>query len=272
MFLVHPDATTLTRALVGCALATAIALAARRAGSLSTSGALTATVMGTLCAAVGTGWGVLLIVYFLAASLLSRYGRREKERLAGGVVAKGGARDARQVLANGGLYAACLAIAQVSPDDITTIAYVVALGALAASSADTWATEIGTLHGGTPRSLFTLRRVVPGTSGGVSVVGSIAMCAGAGFVALMALSLGLTTLPLAISIGGVSGALADSALGATVQERRWCPTCSMSSEQVVHTCGSPTTVVAGVQWMDNDAVNLLATVVGGAVAALVATL
>ena len=271
MFLATADATTLIRATTGFLFAVVIAGAARRAGSLSTSGALAAACLGTLCTAAGTGWGVLLIVYFVAASLLSRYGRREKERVAGGVVVKAGARDALQVLANGGLYAISLAIAAVSSDRIANIEYALALGALAASSADTWATEIGTLHGGTPRSLFTLRRVAPGTSGGVSVIGSLAMVAGAAFVALIGMLLGLTAMPVAVGIGGIAGAVADSALGATVQERRWCPTCSMASEQVVHTCGSPTNLVAGARWMDNDAVNFLSTVVGGAVAAYLAT-
>jgi uncharacterized protein (TIGR00297 family) len=272
MFPANADPTTLMRALSGLVLASAIALAARRAGSLSTSGAVAAVCMGTLCAAAGTGWGVVLVAYFLAASLLSRYGRVEKERITGGVVAGSGARDITQVLANGGVYAACLAVAAFAPDRIAAIVHLQALGALAASSADTWATEIGTLHGGTPRSMFTLRRVAPGTSGGLSVAGSVAMLAGASFVALIALSLGLTTLPLAIAVGGVAGALADSALGATVQERRWCPTCSMGSERLVHTCGASTSLVGGAPWMGNDTVNFLSTVVGGAVAALVASL
>ena len=262
----------LARAIVGLLLAAVIATVARRAGSLSTSGALAAVCMGTLCAAAGTGWGVLLIVYFIAASLLSRYGKREKERLTGGVVAKGGARDVTQVLANGGIYVGCLLVAAFAPDRIATLMHFLALGALAASSADTWATEIGTLHGGTPRSMFTLRRVTPGTSGALSIAGSVAMLAGAAFVAVSAMLLGLPGRPLAVATGGVVGALADSALGATLQERRWCPTCSMASEQVVHVCGTSTGVAAGVSWMDNDTVNLLATVVGGAVAALLASL
>ena len=200
---IHSEA--LVRAIVGFVVAIVIAALAGRAGSLSRSGMLAAVITGTLCAAAGTGWGVLLIVYFVAASLLSRYGRREKERLTGGVIAKAGARDATQVLANGGIYTACLVVAAFTPDRIATLFHLQALGALAASSADTWATEIGTLHGGTPVSMFTLRRVTPGTSGGMSVAGTVAM-------------------------------------------------------------------IAGAAWMDNDTVNLLSTVVGGAVAALLATL
>lgn len=262
----------LVRAIAGFVIAVVIATLARRAGSLSASGAAAAVVTGTWCAAAGTGSGVLLIVYFVAASLLSRYGRREKERLTGGVVAKAGARDVTQVVANGGVYTTCLVIAAFCPPHIAALMRQCALGALAASSADTWATEIGTLHGGTPRSMFTLRPVTPGTSGGVSVAGSAAMIGGAVFVVVVAMLLGLTSMPWSLGIGGVAGAIADSALGATVQERRWCPTCAMESEQLVHSCGSATTLAGGAAWLDNDTVNLLSTVVGGAVAALLASL
>lgn len=256
---------------VGFVVASGIALAARRAGSLAPSGALAAIVVGTLCAAAGAGWGALLIIYFVAASLLSRYGRREKERLTGAVVAKSGARDITQVLANGGVYTACLVIGGVVAGRLGATMHIAALGALAASSADTWATEIGTLHGGTPRSIFTLRPVTRGTSGGVSVAGTIAMIAGAAFVAVLALLLELNATPVVVALGGIAGAVADSAFGATVQERRWCPTCAVASEQVVHTCGTRTLVEGGVAKLDNDAVNFLSTIVGGAVAALLAS-
>ena len=266
------DSPAMIRALIGFVLASAIAAGARRARSLSTSGALAAACVGTLCMAAGTGWGVLLIAYFLAASLLSRHGRREKARLTGGVVAKTGARDARQVFSNGGVYTACLVIAPLWPEHIAILLRAAALGALAASSADTWATEIGTLYGGTPRSLFTLRRVAPGTSGGVSAAGSLAMIAGAAFVALIAKVLSVPVAFGVAIVAGAAGAVADSVLGATAQERRWCSTCTTATEQRTHECGTPTDLRGGVSWMDNDTVNFLATLVGAAVAAILSSL
>ncbi len=272
MLLASAYVTTLIRGIIGFVLASAIAFGARRSRSLSTSGALAAACMGTLCMAAGTGWGVLLIAYFLAASLLSRYGKREKEHLTGGVLAKTGARDARQVFANGGVYTACLMIAPLCPATLVPVLHAAALGALAASSADTWATEIGTLHGGTPRALFTLRPVSPGTSGGVSAAGSLAMLAGAAFVALVARALVVPVAYGVACVAGVAGAVADSMLGATTQERRWCPTCATLTEQRVHECGTPTDLTGGHSWMDNDTVNFMATVVGAAVAAILASL
>jgi uncharacterized protein (TIGR00297 family) len=154
----------------------------------------------------------------------------------------------------------------------TTLAAAVALGALAASAADTWATEIGSLATRPPRSIITGRPVPAGTSGGVNLIGMGAMVAGGAFVAVGARILSIDAPVLAVTIGGVSGALADSVVGATMQDRRWCETCQTSTERTVHSCGTATRHAGGFAAMDNDLVNLIATVVGGAVAASIVSL
>lgn len=259
------------RAVVGMLAATIIALAAHRAGSLSRSGAIAATLVGVASASAGYGWGALLVIYFVASVALSRLGRARKEARTASIVAKAGARDALQVLANGGLFAACALIAALSPRH-AALAAAAALGAIAAATADTWATEIGTLYGRTPRSVLTGRAVSAGTSGGVTLAGSLAMLAGAGFIALVAMALSLPGVMHRVILAGVAGAMADSILGATLQERRWCASCETSSERCVHDCGAHTTLSGGLAWMDNDLVNLLATVAGAAVAVLLAIL
>src|SRR5258705_4914502 len=90
------------RAAIGLLATVAIALAARRARSLSRSGALAAVVVGTAAVAAGWGWGALLFLYFVLSTLLSRAGAAEKAARTAGIVEKGGARDATQVIANGG--------------------------------------------------------------------------------------------------------------------------------------------------------------------------
>ena len=89
----------IVRNLLGVLLAVAIAMIARRARSLTTSGAMAAAVAGSVAVAVGWSWGITLILYFASSTLLSRLGRVEKERRTRAVVAKGGERDAWQVLA-----------------------------------------------------------------------------------------------------------------------------------------------------------------------------
>jgi uncharacterized protein (TIGR00297 family) len=262
------------RAIAGLFIAGAVALAARRAHALSTPGTIAAVIVGALAVSAGWAWGALLIAYFVISIALSRLRGAEKAQRTGDVVQKGGARDAVQVLANGGLFAAAAVVATISalPVSTSAIMVAVALGALAASAADTWATEIGSLATRPPRSIITWRPVPPGTSGGVNLIGIAAMVAGGGFVALGARLLAIDAPILAVVAGGVAGALADSVVGATMQDRRWCDTCQTYTERTVHGCGATTRHAGGLAVMDNDVVNLIATVVGGAVAASLVSL
>lgn len=256
------------RLVGGALLAAGVAMLARRAGSLSASGAAAAVLVGTSAVAAGWTWGALLLVYFVSSSALSRLGKAAKERRTAGVVEKGGERDARQVMANGGVFALGAAAVAFAPIELHDVATVAALGALAASAADTWATEIGTLVGGTPRSLLSLATVPAGTSGGMSAAGTCAMIAGAAVMAVAAAALGISPAVGTIALAGTAGALGDSLIGATMQERRWCTTCARNTERRVHDCGTPTSLAGGRKWIDNDVVNFLATVVGAGVAAL----
>jgi uncharacterized protein (TIGR00297 family) len=253
----------ISRALLGAALAVAIAIVARRARSLSPSGAVAAAAVGAVAVAAGWDWGVLLITYFASSSALSRHGRIEKERRTVAIVAKGGERDAVQVAANG-LVFALAALGFLTTANPCWLA--VGAGSLAASAADSWATEIGTLYGSSPRSILTWRVVPAGTSGGVSTIGSLAAVGGALFVALVTALIGWRSAATAAFAGGVAGAIADSLLGATLQRRRWCPACQRETERTTHDCGTPTTPRGGLAWLDNDMVNLLSNAAGGLVA------
>jgi uncharacterized membrane protein len=62
--------------------------------------------------------------------------------------------------------------------------------------------------------------------------------------------------------------MADSLLGATIQEQRWCDLCAKATERLVHTCGTLTRHAGGVVGFDNDAVNALCSAVGALVALL----
>jgi uncharacterized protein (TIGR00297 family) len=254
------------RTLAGLALAALISLLARRTRSLTSGGAIAATAMGTLAVAAGWSWGVLLIVYFAVSTALSHLGKAAKERRTASIVAKGGARDATQVLANGAMFAGAALVATMRPD-IRWIA--LGAGSLAASAADTWATEIGTLYGTKPRSILTWRGVPVGTSGGVSAIGTLAAIAGAAFVALVVAALGWAPIVARnVMIGGIAGSLVDSLLGATVQARRWCDVCERETERAVHDCATSTRHLRGFAWLDNDMVNFLSNAAGGLIAAI----
>jgi uncharacterized protein (TIGR00297 family) len=247
-------------------IALAISLGAWRIGSLTKGGAAAATVVGAVALIAGWSWGVLLVAYFISSSALSRFGENDKQKLNSGIVEKGGARDSMQVLANGGVFAVAALVATVDP---TNPARWQALGAgvLAVSASDTWATEIGTLVGGVPRSIVHWHPIPRGMSGGVTVAGTLAAIAGAAFVAVVAVaSTWPTTVGGAALVGGFVGSTLDSVLGATLQTRRWCSTCRAATERAIHDCGSVTSRVGGIPGFGNDVVNFVTGLAGGLLA------
>lgn len=253
--------------LIGPACAVAIAVVAWRAGSLSASGAVAAVVVGSTAMLAGWPWGLFLVGWFAIATIASRVGRTAKQQRTGDVVAKGGTRDAVQVLANGGVYGAAALVAILHPD-MAGVAAVGAAGALVAAGADTLATETGTLWRGQPFSLRTFTGVPTGTSGAVSVPGTAGLLLAAVGLALLATWVGLiasSAVP-AVIMAGAAGAMADTLVGAWWQARRWCPVCARETEQVVHQCGTGTRHHAGLAWLTNDVVNALCTLVGAVLA------
>jgi uncharacterized protein (TIGR00297 family) len=254
----------IARAAVGALVAAAIAAAAWRAGSLSRSGAAAAFFVGTIAVAAGWTWGALLIVYFLSSSLLSRVGAALKAQRSGSVVHKAGARDAEQVLANGAIFALAALLEVTQPSVLWLVA---GAGALASSAADTWGTEIGMLAKSSPRMITTWRIVPTGTSGGVSAIGLGATVCGALFMAVAAWLVQRNVhVAVAVSLGGLAGALADSVGGAFWQSRRFCAQCECGTERLVHDCGTRTERAGGIGWLNNDGVNAACTLVGSLVA------
>jgi uncharacterized protein (TIGR00297 family) len=230
---------------------------------LSPSGMVAAAIVGILVW-VFAGWqGVLvLLAFFIPSTALSRVGRTRKQALVD--IGKHGPRDAMQVLANGGVATA----AAVLSHWLGTPMLAAFAGAFAAASADPWATEIGTLAQGAPRSILTFKPLVPGLSGGVTWQGSLAQVGGAAVVALVAMLVHVAPF-WPVLIGGVAGSIVDSLLGATLQIRQYCPQCARECETNPHACGATTVARRGAAWLDNDAVNLAATVCGAVVAALI---
>ena len=194
----------------------------------------------------GLGWrgAVLLFAFFISGSLLTQ--------LATG---RGGRRNARQVIANGGA-AAVGALFGSWP---------AAAGALAAAAADTWATELGSFSPMSPRLITTGARVTRGTSGGISALGTAGGLAGALTMAALAHLLPPSAAApgfFVIAAAGTAGMLADSLLGATGQGVYECGACAARSERAATICHEPVQLIRGWRWLDNDAVNLAATLVG----------
>jgi uncharacterized protein (TIGR00297 family) len=258
------------RAVVGLTGAAAISLAARQVRALSSSGAVAATIVGgAVMAGSGIRGGGMLLAFFTTSTLLGRLpaGDHLEQR-------RGRERDAVQVMANGGV-AAILALGSLLPWERTRSLITAGFaGALATATADTWATEIGSRSRARPRSILTRQPTAPGASGGVTVDGLVASAVAAALIAGMASAQVVSTSrhspprAIAIALGGFTGALVDSVLGAAVQEVRFCDSCFVETEAPVHRCGTHTRVLRGAPWCDNDMVNAIATAAGAMTAIL----
>jgi uncharacterized membrane protein len=114
--------------------------------------------------------------------------------------------------------------------------------------------------GRTPRSILTLRRVAPGTSGGVTLAGILgALAVGLSFV--LGSQHARQRRFFAAMASGLAGCVLDSVLGATLQALYRCPACDVVLESPRHAaCGAQATLVRGWPSINNDAVNAIATV------------
>ncbi len=267
------------RLVAGLALSALIGLVAYRKQALSGSGVIGA--IGTGSCIFGFGgwvWGLTLVAFFIYGTLLSRFKERQKEKVAAEKFEKGSRRDLGQALANGGAGAILAALFFFSPDSGWLFAGFI--GAIATVNADTWATELGVLSRAAPRLITTGCKVSPGTSGGVTALGTLATLLGGFAIGLTvwALLIGKSWLQPGLdwarfwwvlpvgAIAGLVGSLADSLLGATIQAMYTGAASGQATEKKFDRQNRPNTYRRGWPFMNNDAVNFSSSVIGAAAA------
>ena len=289
------------RSIAGLILSAAIGALAYRRNSLSPSGVAGAVLTGTLIFGFGgAAGGLLLVIFFITSSALSHYKAARKQSIAE-QFDKGGRRDLGQTLANGGVaafFALASGAALLAGAAPTTVMGCLAglAGALAAANADTWATELGVLSRTPPRLITRLSQAVEtGTSGGITAIGSLAAVAGALLIGLSNLVIAqvaaalsgndpaagtvfynailpglprMAALLFATLAGGLTGVLLDSTLGATVQAMYYSERRRKVTEKSRERDGTPNKLLRGWVWMNNDWVNLSATLAGALVSAI----
>jgi uncharacterized protein (TIGR00297 family) len=257
--------------IYGFLLSSVIAYLAWRARSLTRSGAWMAVITGGLVFGLGgVSWAALLLAFFISSSALSRFLAARKAGL-NEKYAKGSQRDWGQVLANGGLGAALALAYGIFPGERWLwFAYI---GAMAAVTADTWATEIGVFSPALPRMITSGKPVERGTSGGVTLLGYGAVLLAGAFIGAVAAITGVpTSLAVVISaaFAGLIGSTIDSLLGATLQAIYYCPACEKETERhPQHSCGADTDQLRGWSWLNNDVVNFACSLAGAGAALLV---
>lgn len=214
-----PEAAALAGARLPAAVAlnTAVASAGYLARTVTISGAVAGALIGAAIY-LSTGWQgwLLLLATFIAASVASRLGLTRK-MLLGIAEERGGRRGPGNALANTGVAAVASIVALTGTE--AALAQLACVAALVAGGSDTIASEIGKAWGRQTWSVTSLARVQPGTSGAMSLEGTIAGIASAAMLGLVAIALGLVP-PSSLWIVVVAATLAsllESWLGATLE-------------------------------------------------------
>ena len=219
IFVLQADAGDHIRIIAGALLSAAFCSAAFLFRWLSLDGAYAAAISGTIVFGLGgLAATAVLLLFFVSSTLISKkyilaieetsHAYSEKIR-----------RDGIQVWSNGFWFTLCLMLTFIFHSDLFLIA---ALGAIATAMADTWATELGSKRFDVQTYLINgLKKVKPGTDGGISIAGTVAALFGSFAIALLAIyvfSLKMTLL-FPILFAGFLGCLADSYFGATFQRK-----------------------------------------------------
>lgn len=247
--------------------------------SLDGSGALGALLVGFVLTMANYSFFSSLLAFFMTSSKLTRWGGAEKKKI-DAEYKEGGQRNWVQVFCNGGVPTelALLFMIEVGPGEIpidfgkqysASWMCLSLLGALACSTGDTWASEIGpVLSKSKPKLITTWEEVPTGTNGGVTPVGLMASFAGGltvGGAYYVSQCLFVSDLHLAdpqwpiIFYGGVAGLLGsmlDSFLGAHMQYSGF----DSSIGKVVSYESATTRRICGKPILDNNAVNLFSSV------------
>lgn len=182
----------------------------------------------------GVNWLLLLIIFLILALFATRYAKPYKKSLG----EFEGRRTAKNVISNGIVAFMMAAFGGYYLPFVGGF-----IGAIATATADTMASEIGVTQ--VPRLITNFKKVAPGTDGAVSVLGTAAGIVGAGIIGVAAYILGVISNPyLALLVAVVSGTIGcfmDSFLGAILERR---------------------------EILNNEHVNLLATIIGAIVGIL----
>uniref|UniRef100_A0A7C3SPD0 DUF92 domain-containing protein n=1 Tax=Thermofilum pendens TaxID=2269 RepID=A0A7C3SPD0_THEPE len=218
---------------------------------------------------------IAALTFFASSSAVTRLGYARKEKL--GAAERKGGRSTAQVVGAGGVAALLCLLAVVAPRWHSNSLVLAAIAVLAASNADTWAAEVGSLSKSRPRLIVNPKLPVEaGTSGGVTLLGEAASVAGSALVALVVLVLSPllgTSLALheaaLIALLGWAGELLDSVVGALLQAKYYCENCGVYTDKPVHKCGSRTRFTGGLRLVTNEVTNIITTCVVAVAAVLV---
>jgi len=239
---------------IGIFAAAVVAYGSYKVKFLDRGGSLLTFIMGSILFGLG-GWYYTLpiLVFYATSSGFSKVGKQKKQ-VVEKFYQKSGQRDFYQVLANGGVPTIIFIVIFLSGQSYLYVLYLISIGAAAA---DTWATELGIFSNKDPFLITNFKSVKPGTSGAISLPGSIASLVASSLIACSGFLFIMFSWNnfFIITLCGFSGSVIDSILGATVQGQYKCNLCKDLTENKEH-CSIPTNLIKGKKWLDNDIVNI----------------
>jgi len=190
------------------------------AKKLTPIAALTAGIVGILVFEGGRYTGIIMLtVFFILGTAATGLKRKKKQQIGAADAHKTG-RTPGQVLANGGVAALLGLSGWYAPEYQVLLTYMMA-GSLAAATADTLSSEIGTIIGRRFYNILTMKPDERGLDGVVSLEGTIVGIIGAAAIAaIFASSYSWDIGTVWIVLAGFAGNTVDSVLGATLERRK----------------------------------------------------
>ncbi|KAL0967241.1 hypothetical protein UPYG_G00249670 [Umbra pygmaea] len=247
--------------------------------SLDHTGALGALLVGFVLTMANMSFFSALLAFFITSTKLTRWKGDMKKKI-DSEYKEGGQRNWVQVFCNGGVPTelALLYMIEVGPGEMpvdfgkqysASWMCLSLLGALACSTGDTWASEVGPVLSHTkPRLITSWREVPTGTNGGVTPIGLLASFLG-GLVVGVAyylsqilfvkdLHLAEPQWPIIVygAMAGLLGSMLDSVLGAHWQYSGY----DASVGKVVNYESVTTKRICGKPILDNNGVNLFSSI------------
>jgi uncharacterized protein (TIGR00297 family) len=206
----------------------------------------------------GIQWSIPILIFFFSSSLITKKNRNiatnknSKQKIF--------MRDHIQVIANGGVGGLLTLLYSLTNNELL---YYYFLASLSVVCSDTWSTEIGTDTNWNTYNILNFRRVEKGFSGGISLPGSLAGLLGSVIISISGFLLIEFNLKFFVIIimSGILGNVLDSILGVAVQVKYNCPVCRKIVEIKNH-CATQTHYFGGIRFIDNNAVNLIASISG----------
>ena len=234
---------------------------------LDFKGTISSIFMGNLIYLVtGIGGFILVIEFFIIGYICTRFRFKQKRRK-GIAQEKGGIRSWENVVANGFAFSLFGTIYFLTNNELFLVGFITSI---AIATGDTLATEIGLLSSKKPRLITNLKEVETGRSGGITILGSLASIFGIIIIILSSsingFSFNMNILYVTI-IGAFFGILIDSIIGATIQAQYFCNKCNKFTELSIHH-EQQNELMKGYSFIDNNIVNLLATLSGSVLSIL----